>query len=150
MLRSAFFPASGLLMTTVLGLSSCESAARHPAVTIGAVAGTIGFGTCEISVEKVGTCGIIGGTAALALGGITALVTLLANTNAPEEPTGDLDEEGRPRGSTTEEPPGLPAWMMDGGVAPPPPPGVNINIDVDVTVGDAGVPMVDAARSDAM
>src|SRR5947208_1598969 len=129
MLRSANI----LLLATLLGLSSCESAAKHPAITIGTVAGTIGFGTCEISVARVGTCGIIGGTAALALGGITALVTLLANTNAPDEPTGDLDEEGRPRGSTTEEPPGLPTWMMAGGVAPPPPPGVNTNINVDVT-----------------
>jgi hypothetical protein len=137
-----------LACLALVTLVSCESAARHPAITIGTVAGTIGFGTCEISVEKLGTCGIIGGTAALALGGITALVTLLANTNAPEEPTGDLDEEGRPRGSTTEEPPGLPAWMMDGGVAPP--------IAQPVTQSDAGgqsdagVPVPDASLSDAL
>lgn len=149
MLRSAK-SALCLCLATLLGLSSCESAAKHPGITIGAVAGTIGFGTCELSVERLGVCGIVGGTAALALGGITALVTLLANTNAPPEPDGDLDEEGRPRGSTTEGPPGLPAWMMDGGVAPPPPPGVRIDASVDVSIGDAGVPVVDAARSDAM
>ena len=125
----------------LLGSLSCESAAKHPGITIGAVAGTIGFGTCELSVEKLGTCGIVGGIAAVGLGGITALVTLLANTNAPPEPEGDLDEEGRPRGSTTEGPPGLPAWMMDGGVPP---------ITQPVTHSDAGVPVGDAAAADAM
>ena len=123
------------------GLLSCESAAKHPAITIGAVAGTISFGACELSVDKLGTCGIAGGVAALTLGGITALVTLLADTNAHDEPPADLDEEGHPRGSTTEGPPGLPAWMMDGGVPP---------ISQPVTQSDAGVPVPDAAASDAM
>ena len=50
MLRSAK-TALCLGLAMLLGLSSCESAAKHPAITIGAVAGTIGFGTCELSVE---------------------------------------------------------------------------------------------------
>ena len=138
MLRSAA-SRLGVCLAVLVGLASCESAAKHPAITIGAVAGTIGFGTCALSVDNLGTCGIVGGSAALVLGGITALVTLLAETNAPPEPDGDLDEEGRPRGSTTEGPPGLPAWMMDGGVAPQTP----------VSQSDAGVLVLDAAAVDA-
>lgn len=95
---------------------SCESAAKHPGLTVGIVTGTTGFGICQLNVSSTGTCAIVGGTAALALGGITALVTLFANTSAPP-PDPDLDEEMRYQ-SVTPPPPGLPV--------------------------DAGVPVVDA------
>jgi hypothetical protein len=119
-----------LVCLTLLSLVGCESAAKHPAITIGTVTGTMGFGLCEISVADVGTCAIVGGVSALALGGITALVYLLADPNAPpDEPA----QEETPREYVTEEPPGLPAWMQ-----------------VDAGVPDAGVPVVDAAVVDGM
>jgi hypothetical protein len=140
-MRSAF------VLCALISLSGCESAAKHPAITVGTVAGTMGFGLCELSVAELGTCGIIGGVAALGLGGITALVTLLADTTAHEEPaTGETQPGG------TEGPPGLPEWMKtDAGVPPQPAPDwVKIDVNVDVTIGDAGVPRSDAAVSDAM
>ena len=110
-----------LVCLALVALPACESAAKHPAITIGAVGGTLGFGLCELSVGDAKTCGIIGGTAALALGGITALVTLLADTNAHDDDAYLQNEDSStPRESVTEPPPGLPAWMLDGGVAPPP------------------------------
>jgi hypothetical protein len=104
------------LVCAALLAMSCESAAKHPGITVGLVTGTTGFGICQLNVADTGTCAIVGGTAALALGGITALVTLFANTHAPE-PDPVLDEETRYQ-SVTPPPPGLPV--------------------------DAGVPVVDA------
>ena len=105
-----------LVVLALVSLAGCESAAKHPAITIGTVTGTMGFGLCELSVAELGTCAIVGGAAALALGGITALVYLLADPNAqPEDPA----QEESPREYVTEPPPGLPAWMQtDAGVPP--------------------------------
>src|SRR5690349_6385848 len=121
-----------LVVLALVSLAGCESAAKHPAITIGTVTGTMGFGLCELSVADVGTCAIVGGAAALALGGITALVYLLADPNA--QPDAPVQEEA-PREYVTEPPPGLPAWMQT----------------------DAGVPalapdaaLVDAAGTDGM
>lgn len=114
-----------VLCVALLATTSCESAARHPAITIGAVTGTMGFGLCALSVNDTGTCAIIGGGAALALGGITALVTLLANTNAPDDAVADpgLDPRNGPVELVTEPPPGLPPGMtpplVDAGVPAP-------------------------------
>lgn len=118
-----------VLVVMVVALGGCTFAQKHPGVTIGIVAGTIGFGACEMAVEKIGTCSAIGGTAGLLLGGITGLVTLLADTSAHELPPMEDEEEAefvRVKAGTP-PPPGLP----DAGVAP---------ISVD-----AGVGQVDAA-----
>jgi hypothetical protein len=124
-----------LVVLALVSFTGCESAAKHPAITIGAVTGTMGFGLCALSVGDVGTCGIIGGSAALVLGGITALVTLLANTNEQDEPGIQNDQPGA-RDEVTAPPPGLPAWMRsDAGVPQP------------MTQSDAGV---DAAAVDGM
>jgi len=124
-----------VLCLALLGLGNCAFAVKHQAVTIGIVAGTVGFGTCELNINSHPTCAIIGGSAALVLGGITALVTLLANTNEQQQPDPYLqDENSRTYESVTPPPPGL----------PPGPPGVP---------ADAGVPVpvpADAAAGDAM
>lgn len=98
----------------VAALASCDFAQRHQAVTAGVVAGAIGFGSCEMDDVAVKTCGIIGGTAALALGGIAALVTWLADTTDHTLPP---DEEITPTGAlrihTHAEPPPV---IADAGV----------------------------------
>jgi hypothetical protein len=80
---------AGALLALVLGAGSC----RHPAITATALGGTIGFGTCMVDSGHLGTCAAIGGGAAVFLGGITALVTLLTN---PQEHSLHLDEEPAP------------------------------------------------------
>jgi len=128
-----------LALVSLVSSGGCESAAKHPAITIGTVTGTMGFGLCELSVGDTRTCLAVGGIAGLALGGITALVTLLANTNAPEEPVTEEQGTGA-RDDVTAPPPGLPAWMQtDGGVPPQP-----------MTQSDAGVAPADAAAVDGM
>lgn len=111
-------------------LAGCGFAQKHPGVTVGIVAGSIGFGACELSVEKLGTCSIIGGTAGLVLGGITGLVTLLADTSAHELP---LEEEEQPDyvrvRSRTAPPPGLP----DAGVGDVP-----VDAGIPTSAADAG------------
>lgn len=97
-----------LVMVVVLG--GCGFAQKHPGITVGVVAGTIGFGACELSVEKLGTCSAVGGIAGLALGGITGLITLLADTSAHELPPfeEEQDEVFVRMPSGTPPPPGLP------------------------------------------
>jgi len=123
-------------MTIVLG--GCAFAQKHPAITAGIVAGTIGFGACEMSVEKAKTCAAIGLVTGAALGGITGLVTLFADTSA-HELTND-DEGDIIVAPQNDEPPGLP---VDAGVVAPVAP-------VAPAAVDAGVPFGDAASTDAI
>jgi hypothetical protein len=110
----------------VLALGSCAFAQKHPAITAGIAAGTIGLVPCLPAVEHPTPCLAIGAIAGLAIGGITGLVTTFADTNAHE-----LVEEPEPPIVRTKRPP------------PPPEPE-----PVPVAV-DAGVPLVDATPPDA-
>jgi hypothetical protein len=92
-------------------LGSCSFSQKHPGVTVGVVAGVVGFGACGLAVEKLDTCSLIGGIAGLALGGITGLVTTFADTSAHELDLEDEDETGVVR-SGTPPPPGLPPGMQ--------------------------------------
>jgi hypothetical protein len=73
-----------LVAVLALAACSCGFAQKHPAVTVGVVAGTLGFVMCAPAVEKQTTCLAIGAIAGLALGGITGLVTTFADTSAHE------------------------------------------------------------------
>lgn len=117
-------------------LAGCGFAQKHPGVTVGVVAGTIGFGACELSVEKIGTCSAIGGAAGLVLGGITGLVTLLADTSAHELSLEEEPPEYTRVRTRTAPPPGLP----DTGVTEP---------SVTEPSADAGVPASPASPADA-
>jgi hypothetical protein len=105
-------------LVACVALCGCAFAQKHPAVTIGAVAGTLTFGLCSLNVSDTGTCAIVGAAAGVGLGGITGLVMLFANTNA--EPDPDLNETDPRYQSVTPPPPGLPPELMvDAGVAIP-------------------------------
>jgi hypothetical protein len=121
-----------VLVIMLAGLAGCGFAQKHPGVTVGIVAGTIGFSACQISVEELGTCGIVGGVAGLALGGITGLITMFTDTSAHQLQLEEEEPDYVRVRSKTDEPPGLP----DAGVPMPDP----------VAPVDAGVPMTtDAA-----
>lgn len=92
------------LASLALSANGCTFAVEHPALTAGIVGGTIGIATCEIGTdfEYHRTCGIVAGSAALVLGGITALSilmggegnTILREQNdqpVPQDPT--LDQQ---------------------------------------------------------
>ena len=115
-------------------LAGCSFAQKHPGVTVGIVAGSMGFGACELSVEKLGTCSIIGASAGLVLGGITGLVTLIADTEAHELALEEEEPEYTRVRTKTAPPPGLP----DAGVPVEPP-----------ASADAGVPTTPAVPADA-
>jgi hypothetical protein len=122
-----------LALAATLG-TSCSFATKHPGVTVGITAGTVGFVTCGVAVEELKPCSIVGGIAALAIGGITGLVTTFFDT---EDHTLPSDEEPiepirRVRG---EKPP-------EGPYLPPEP-----NPLPQTALPDAGVPVipVDAA-----
>lgn len=111
-------------------LAGCGFAQKHPGVTVGVVAGTIGFGACGLAVEELKTCSLIGAVAGLALGGITGLITTFTDTSAHELPPlqeeTDADPFVRRVRTKTEPPPGLP---VDAGVP----------LAVDAGAGDAGM-----------
>jgi hypothetical protein len=130
-----------LALVALLSVGSCAFAQKHPAVTIGTVAGTLALGLCSLNVSDKVDCLIAGGIAGVGLGGITGLVYVFADPDAH-----DADpylNEGDPRyPSVTPPPPGLPPELrVDAGVPMP------VAADAPVAAeppADAGVP-VDAA-----
>jgi len=84
------------LLAVALALASCESAVKHPAITAGIVGGAIGFGSCEMDSVAAKTCAVIGGSTALFLGGVAALVTLLLDTGDHSVPVDEAPFEGLP------------------------------------------------------
>lgn len=97
-------------LVLAISLTGCAFAVKHPAVTAGVVGGTVAFGTCELGtdLDSHGTCGIVGGSAALALAGVVALAILLGGDGHTvlQEPM-------------TEDPPPI---VRDKKPAPPPAP----------------------------
>ena len=63
----------------IIALSSCAFAVKHPAASAGIVGATLGFTTCEMGTDFAahGACGLVGGGAALMLGGAVFLAMLL-------------------------------------------------------------------------
>jgi hypothetical protein len=111
-----------LALALCISITGCAFAVKHPAVTIGGVAGVIGLGSCELATDfdSHGTCAIIGGAAALALGGIVALAVLLGgegHTVLVEDPPPPLErEKPTPAPAPAPAPPSAPPPP-----APPPP-----------------------------
>ena len=118
------------LLATALASGSCAFAQKHPAVTIGIVAGSIGAATCFMAVEKPGTCSLIGLGAGVAIGGLAGLATTVFVSNAPPEPDEDEEMMRRVRSQGVPEGPYLPP-------EPNPLP--------QTALPDAGVPSADAA-----
>lgn len=117
-------------MKRVLLLLALAGCVKHPGITAGVAGGVMGFGACEIDSVKVSTCGIIGASTALALGGIAWLVTTLFDTEDHEVTFGD-DDELTPQGGV----------KVHTHTAPPP-----VVIDAGV---DAAAVVVDARPADA-
>src|SRR5262249_4723552 len=107
----------------LLALCGCAGATRHPAIAAAITGGVVGGLACEIDApSRQGTCAYITlGTAAF-LGGLAALVTLIANTNDDEQ-------------QAEQEPDALHSGT-------PPPPGLPDDAGVEVDAGPAAVPVV--------
>ncbi|HEY1556039.1 MAG TPA: hypothetical protein VGF94_14475 [Kofleriaceae bacterium] len=126
-----------LALMLALLLASCGSPQRRPTITAAVAGAAMGFGGCEIDGVKDSTCAILGGSAALFLGGIAALVTLFVDTDSHQlDPD---DEIPPPVHSFTALPPGL----IDAGVANAP----AAPIDVPIVIDAPPAPMnpIDAA-----
>lgn len=127
-------------------LAGCGFAQKHPGVTVGIVSGTIGFGACGLSVERLGTCSAIGAVTGVVLGGITGLVTIFADTSAHELPP-LVEEEDEPfvrrRVKTQTAPPPEPVEGVPPGDAGVPPSAPVPETGTPVPP-DAGVPVPDA------
>jgi len=125
----------------VFGLAGCTFATKHPAATAGIAAGTMGFTTCFIAVEKLDSCGAVGGVAALGIFGITWLATTFLVSNADELEEQEAQDSMR-RVKSDGEPPGeylppepnpLPATAIDAGVPMP---------DATIDASGAAAPVV--------
>jgi hypothetical protein len=73
-----------------LALAAC---ARHPTISATVTGGSIGFGACYLEVEKGGTCGVIGASTALFMGGLVALVMHFTDASAHALPPDDELED---------------------------------------------------------
>jgi hypothetical protein len=130
---------TALLLAIATSLGSCAFAQKHPAVTVGIVAGSIGAATCFMAVEKPGTCSVVGLGAGVAIGGLTWFATEVFESNAPPEPDEDAETMRRLRSE------GVP----DGPYLPPEPNPLPKTALPDAGVGDAPPPP-DAAPADAL
>jgi hypothetical protein len=110
----------------VLALAGCAFATKHPAATAGIVGGTMGFSSCWIAVEKLDTCGKVGGV----IGGGLFLVTFLATTFLQT----DADDDSEASGGMQRVPG---QGMPEGPYLPPEP-----NPLPATALPDAGVPAV--------
>lgn len=81
--------------------AGCASAVKHPAITAGIVAGTLGLGTCKLASDNTAACFAVGGGAGAFLGLVTATALWLGgdgNTVMTEDPAQPLPlEDTRPR-----------------------------------------------------
>ena len=104
-------------LVMLLALGSCEFAQKHPAVTAGITAGSIGFVGCMADNVDVAPCGAVGAGAAIFLGGIAWLATTLFNTEdtmpEPEEGEQEMTQQGAIKVHTHTAPPPV---MIDAGV----------------------------------
>lgn len=129
----------------VVALGSCAFAQKHPAVTAGIATGMIALVPCLPAVDTPATCLLIGAGAGLAIGGITGLVTLFADTTAHE-----LREEPEPpiiRRRSKPQPTEAPPPSSDGqtptrDLSPASLPSAVPSTPIPI---DAGVPTPDAA-----
>jgi hypothetical protein len=103
--------AVALTASSITGLTGCESAVKHPAITAGIVGGTLSFGTCKLASDNYGACAAVGGGAAAFLALVAATAIWLGgegNSIAAEEEAQPLPlEDTRPR--RHRGPPGDPA-----------------------------------------
>jgi hypothetical protein len=78
---------------------ACGFAVKHPAVTAGIVAGTLGFTTCKLASDNYAACGVVAGGAGAFLGLVTAAALWLGgdgNSSAIEEQAQPLSEDDQP------------------------------------------------------
>jgi hypothetical protein len=78
---------------------ACGFAVKHPAVTAGIVAGTLGFTTCKLASDNYAACGLVAGGAGAFLGLVTAAALWLGgdgNSSAIEEQAEPLPEDDQP------------------------------------------------------
>lgn len=121
-------------LVLVLALGSCEFAAKHTAVTAAITGATVGFAGCAVDSVDVKTCGVISAAAAVFLGGIVAIVNLVANTSDNASP------------DIAPDPAELPPDIVRVGTHTEPPPVILVDAGVDARPIDASA--VDAAPSD--
>jgi hypothetical protein len=92
-----------------LSTQGCGFAVKHPAITAGIAAGTLGFTTCKLASDNWAACGYVGGGAAAVLGLVTAAALWLGgdgDSSGLDEPLPPLVEEGPP--PSANEPPANP------------------------------------------
>jgi hypothetical protein len=78
---------------------ACGFAVKHPAITAGVVAGSLGFATCKLASDNYAACGLVAGGAGAFLGLVTAAALWLGgdgNSTALDEQAQGLPEDDQP------------------------------------------------------
>jgi hypothetical protein len=104
---------------------ACGFAVKHPAITAGVVAGSLGFATCKLASDNYAACGLVAGGAGAFLGLVTAAALWLGgdgNSSALDEQA--LPEEDQPP-MPVALPPDPPSTGSPVGPSPATPPSAN-------------------------
>src|SRR5262245_16455854 len=101
----------------------CAFAIKHPAVTAGIAAGTLGFATCKLASDDYEACGYVAGGAGAFLGLVTASALWLfgdGDAEAVDEPLPPLLEETPPDSPAPATDEKSPASTSPPSTSPPP------------------------------
>jgi hypothetical protein len=124
--------AAATIACALSAMPACGVAVKHPAITAGVVAGSLGFATCKLASDNYAACGLVGGGAGAFLGLVTAAALWLGgdgNSTGLDEQAQPLPEGDQPPmpvalppDSSNASPPGRPVGPSTNPPAMTPPP----------------------------
>lgn len=91
--------AAAAIACALSAMPACGFAVKHPAITAGVVAGSLGFATCKLASDNYAACGLVAGGAGAFLGLVTAAALWLGgdgNSTALDEQAQPVPEDDQP------------------------------------------------------
>jgi hypothetical protein len=124
-----------LLVVALASTLSCKFAVKHPAVTAGAVAGTLGLASCELASSEHGKCFAISGLGGLGIGLLAAFALWLGYEDA--DPVTGVPPGQEPIGVDPTNLKPAPVFIpkgLDAGAGDTPPPPTDAGVVIDAPI----------------
>ena len=110
------------VLCIALVLTSCNFAVKHPAITAGTVAGTLGLASCELASSEHQKCFIASGVGGVSIGLLAAFALWLGYEDEPAgggDGTQGNDPIGVDPGNLEPAPVFVPKALVDAGAGAP-------------------------------